>query len=641
MSFWLKNAQLKTIEFFQELWLVHIAASFKKLIFYPKFWIQTLSIRPKTISDFKEKNVDSINKVQNYSQAHYYERKKNAAIDIKNLVIDFGQTLAVDDVSFSIKKGELASLLGPSGSGKTTCLNAIAGLLRPTSGKIYFEGLDVTQLQPQDRKLGFVFQNYALYPHMTVYANIAFPLHSDLNWKNNVITKTIRSKTKLLSLIAKHYQVSNSVLTTLEQLSFKITNVTNEILNYLNSLETEYNDYVFESKNLLESLTVQKIAAIKQLDQTYLKADKVERLNFNYQKKYNALKKEFNQKIKVVQDNLCKNQKARLQSGLLKKIVKVKFELLTFQHDTKWNFETYFNLILNHVWAAAKQKPISNYFFQKNKLERLIPFLPESEQVIARDYYRNILKIAEAINLDVLEVANRVEITKNLKKKPTQLSGGQQQRVALARAIVKKPKILLMDEPLSNLDAKLRIKTRKWIRDIQKELNITTVFVTHDQEEAMSISDQIICMSFAKVQQSGSPLELYNKPANVFVAKFLGTPEIFIDQGEIKNNQLFYQEQNFGQFQEQNFDDQKVLFGIRANNLYQVETEEEALLSGKILTVELLGKETLAEVLLTNDKVINVLLSSDHNYLVDQKINLSFALKDVHLFNPVSKERIN
>lgn len=125
-----------------------------------------------------------------------------------------------------------------------------------------------------------------------------------------------------------------------------------------------------------------------------------------------------------------------------------------------------------------------------------------------------------------MEVAKRVEITKILQKKPTRLSGGQQQRVSIARAIVKKPDILLMDEPLSNLDAKLRISTRQWIRQIQQSLKITTVFVTHDQEEAMSISDIVICMDFGKVKQIGSPIELYNKPNNLFVAKFLGMPEM-------------------------------------------------------------------------------------------------------------------
>nr|WP_318024384.1 ABC transporter ATP-binding protein [Mycoplasmopsis bovis] len=113
------------------------------------------------------------------------------AIELKNVIIDFGETLAVDNVSFKIPNGKLVTLLGPSGSGKTTTLNAISGLLRITSGNVYFNGKDVTNLSPQQRKLGFVFQNYALYPHMSVFDNIAFPLKNDIKWQNKAIDKKI------------------------------------------------------------------------------------------------------------------------------------------------------------------------------------------------------------------------------------------------------------------------------------------------------------------------------------------------------------------------------------------------------------------------------------------------------------------
>ncbi|MBQ1205871.1 MAG: ABC transporter ATP-binding protein, partial [Clostridia bacterium] len=137
------------------------------------------------------------------------------------------------------------------------------------------------------------------------------------------------------------------------------------------------------------------------------------------------------------------------------------------------------------------------------------------------------------------EVAKLVQIEDLLDRKPSELSGGQQQRVAIARALVKQPRILLLDEPLSNLDARLRLQTREEIRRIQRSTGITTVFVTHDQEEAMSISDIIIVMKDGIVQQTGAPQEVYDNPKNAFVAKFLGTPPINVFDGVIKDKKVF------------------------------------------------------------------------------------------------------
>jgi multiple sugar transport system ATP-binding protein len=135
--------------------------------------------------------------------------------------------------------------------------------------------------------------------------------------------------------------------------------------------------------------------------------------------------------------------------------------------------------------------------------------------------------------------AKLVQIDDLMERKPSELSGGQQQRVAIARALVKMPKVLLLDEPLSNLDARLRLQTREEIRRIQKETGITTIFVTHDQEEAMSISDVIVVMKLGVVQQIGKPQDVYDSPANLFVAKFLGTPPINVFDGFVLNGKLY------------------------------------------------------------------------------------------------------
>ncbi len=243
------------------------------------------------------------------------------------------EIIAVDNFDFEIPDGKLVALLGPSGCGKSTVLNMISGLVEPTSGRVFFGDEDVTELPPEKRGIGLVFQNYALYPHLTVEKNILFPL-----------------------------------------------------------------------QNLRGS----------------------EKMN---------------------------------KSDMAKR---------------------------------------------------------------------------------VLEAARLVQIEDCMSRKPSQLSGGQQQRVAIARALVKMPKVLLLDEPLSNLDARLRLQTREEIRRIQKETGITTVFVTHDQDEAMSISDMIIVMKAGVFQQMGGPQEVYDNPSNLFVAKFLGVPPINVFKGSKDGRDVYY-----------------------------------------------------------------------------------------------------
>ena len=243
-----------------------------------------------------------------------------------------GGVVAVHDFTFEIPDGKLIGLLGPSGCGKSTALNLISGLLEPSEGQIFFGEDDVTHLPPENRGVGLVFQNYALYPHLTVRQNIMFPLEN------------LRGADKLT------------------------------------------------------------------------KAEMAER---------------------------------------------------------------------------------------------------------------------------VLDAAKLVQLEGLMDRKPSELSGGQQQRVAIARALVKRPRVLLLDEPLSNLDARLRLQTREEIRRIQRQTNVTTVFVTHDQEEAMSISDEIVVMKDGVVQQIGKPQEVYDSPVNLFVAKFLGTPPIHVFDGRVEGGRLY------------------------------------------------------------------------------------------------------
>ena len=179
-----------------------------------------------------------------------------------------------------------------------------------------------------------------------------------------------------------------------------------------------------------------------------------------------------------------------------------------------------------------------------------------------------------------------IQIDELLERKPSELSGGQQQRVAIARALVKMPRILLLDEPLSNLDARLRLQTREEIRRIQRETGITTVFVTHDQEEAMSISDLIVVMKLGVVQQIGKPQEVYDDPANLFVAKFLGTPPINVFDGAIKDGKLYIGENAV--LDVSALDDQKVTVAIRPEGF---DPCDDGPLSCQLNRVEVMGRD--------------------------------------------------
>ena len=245
----------------------------------------------------------------------------------------------------------------------------------------------------------------------------------------------------------------------------------------------------------------------------------------------------------------------------------------------------------------------------------------------------------EAMLERAYEAAKLVQIDELMERKPNELSGGQQQRVAIARALVKMPRVLLLDEPLSNLDARLRLQTREEIRRIQKETGITTIFVTHDQEEAMSISDMIVVMKLGVVQQIGKPQEVYDDPQNLFVAKFLGTPPINVFEGKVQGGQLFIGEDAV--LDVANVADQDVMVGIRPEGF---ELAEDGKLSCALSNVEVMGRDV--SIVSTNSASANPVVRSIIN--ADNKVDITlqtvrFNLKPhkVFLFNKETEERIN
>ena len=238
----------------------------------------------------------------------------------------------------------------------------------------------------------------------------------------------------------------------------------------------------------------------------------------------------------------------------------------------------------------------------------------------------------EEVDRRVREIASMLDIEEFLDRKPRQLSGGQMQRVALARAMIRNPKVFLMDEPLSNLDSKLRVQTRTEIMKLYRRLKTTTIYVTHDQVEAMTMATKIVLIKDGKIQQKGSPEELYNHPANVFVAAFIGSPQMnFIktklDKNEIEifNNKIAYKNQEI----------EDIIVGLRA--------EDISLVEGDNFTIELienLGSEKLIYLSSAQEKDIVARVGADDKHGIGDRCNLKVNEKGLHIFDAKTEKRI-
>ncbi len=398
------------------------------------------------------------------------------------------ETTAVDHLDFVVKDGELLGLLGPSGCGKSTTLYMLSGLKDPTSGQIYFGDKEVTFLPPEKRGIGLVFQNYALYPHMTVYKNIQFPL-TNLKVEEN---------------------------------------------------EKDYS-YLKEKSRIAIYSQKERIASL--------------------------LKKAEGEAGSSISDELA--NEFSISSFLAKEIVSV------YRKDPN-NFLKEADAIL-----ALAQNRLSEI---KQKAQSKGFEINEEGEILRQGKPRLVRRELSSDEIDALirEAAKLVQITDLLDRKPSELSGGQQQRVAIARALVKKPKVLLLDEPLSNLDARLRLQTREEIRRIQQETKITTLFVTHDQEEAMSICDEILLMNKGKMVQLARPQEIYRNPNCLFAAKFLGNPPINVFNGRVEGNGVYIGQEKILSC-EKAVEDQPVYVAIRPEGFLMDEQVKE---EDKVLTLD-------------------------------------------------------
>ena len=507
-------------------------------------------------------------------------------------------TVAVKDLNFVVPDGKLVGLLGPSGCGKSTTLYMISGLQNPTSGEVWFGDQEVTNLAPEKRGIGLVFQNYALYPHMSIYKNIEFPL---TNLKVEVPLVTFFHFHLVYEIALKERDIPEAVVKSALALAKRIGLKGKNIAAKIESHEgnklvlgidllgiSEANHDLYLSNFPLVSENAKLVSDTKEMTSDAL-YDASFRATVNVSSEDESLDvifkgnlgKKFqtstiDETIKTIKDIIKKYAVSegviisRLQNGeyeLMARFAKLRrghLDGILAELDASGHFlgRTYsITNVRNKALSGnfkkqfAKQKlSISDFklYYEEGKTKvyfRLhkigLKAADEAKQFLSKEFdlsdvsmettqaitHRHLTK--EERRDIVYEVAKLVQVDEYLQRKPNQLSGGQQQRVAIARALVKKPKVLLLDEPLSNLDARLRLQTREEIRRIQKETGITTVFVTHDQEEAMSISDQIVVMKLGEMQQIDAPQNVYNNPANLFVAMFLGTPPINVFKGHI------------------------------------------------------------------------------------------------------------
>ncbi len=253
----------------------------------------------------------------------------------------------------------------------------------------------------------------------------------------------------------------------------------------------------------------------------------------------------------------------------------------------------------------------------------------------------------EIIRERVLEAAEILQISEYLYNKPSDISGGQRQRVALGRAMVRKPRVFLMDEPLSNLDAKLREHMRVELVRLHKNLGTTTIYVTHDQTEAMTMADMIVLMNDGKIMQKGSPEEFYHHPQNLFVAGFIGSPTMNLFSGIIKGGK-FYSEGGALEVEPspkdrealEGYEGKSVHMGIRSERLLAGKTEKNTFLA-QVDVIEILGKEKLLNCKLSDESDIVISVPGHFEYEVDEFHNFHFDLEALHFFDSDTSERIN
>ncbi len=258
----------------------------------------------------------------------------------------------------------------------------------------------------------------------------------------------------------------------------------------------------------------------------------------------------------------------------------------------------------------------------------------------------------KTIDETVAKTSKMIGLESYLDRLPKELSGGQRQRVALGRAISRNPKVFLMDEPLSNLDAKLRVQTRSEISNLSKQFNNTTIYVTHDQVEAMTMADRIVLMKDGVIQQVSTPREIYLHPNNQFVAGFMGSPAMNFIDVKVLENSLATKNQSFdlrndilNDLSEKGYKDKDIILGIRPENIHlqkdiDITDDRYSLFSVNLTLAEMLGSETLLHFLI-NDASVIAKINTFEKFDRDQKVDLAIDIDFIHFFDKESGDRID
>jgi multiple sugar transport system ATP-binding protein len=243
---------------------------------------------------------------------------------------------------------------------------------------------------------------------------------------------------------------------------------------------------------------------------------------------------------------------------------------------------------------------------------------------------------ADQVAQAVKQAAQKVELTDFLQRRPKELSGGQRQRVALARAIVRRPSVFLMDEPLSNLDAQLRVSMRVHLKHLHHELGVTTIYVTHDQIEAMTLADRVVVMSKARIQQVGTPEQIYNEPANLFVAGFVGSPSMNLLDGSLNQGVFESGDVRIGGFG--TLTHPKVVLGVRPEDVH-IGSPEGASMVKEVFSFELTGDATLVTVR-HGARLLTARAAKDFRTAVGDRVGLSLHPRSCHLFDALTQARL-
>ena len=427
---------------------------------------------------------------------------------------------AVFNFNLDIKENEFIVFVGPSGCGKSTTLRMIAGLEDITYGDLFIQGKYSNITPPKDRDLAMVFQSYALYPHMSVYDNMAFGLKikkvkMPVYKKNDckLINKRIIKLEKELNKLNSINKDDSTNKTRIE-----------EINNEINNLKEKYNEEFKKSKEIdtfIDKKTIinknKKVKEIeKEIALTNSKINELSKIDYstlhNLKDKHEQLKTKYFE----TQSTLTNEQKNDLSKEA------------SVLHD---QIET---LERKQTLLVKLDERIENLNKKLDKEKEDIEYLSTHE--VPKYTYRKLNK--EEIKERVLNAASILQLEEYLKRKPGALSGGQRQRVALGRAIVRNSRLFLMDEPLSNLDAKLRVQMRSEIVSLHQKLGSTTIYVTHDQTEAMTMASRIVVMKGGYIQQIGTPIDIYDSPSNTFVAGFIGSPAMNIFECKLHKNTI-------------------------------------------------------------------------------------------------------